>query len=1190
MYLKELEVCGFKSFTNKTKIQFSQGISCIVGPNGSGKSNVADAIRWVLGEQSAKNLRGSKMEDVIFAGSKNRKPLGFAEVTITFDNSDGTIPLDYAEVAVTRKTYRTGESEYLLNGKACRLKDIVNCFADTGIGADGLSIIGQGQVSEIVSAKPEDRRGIIEEAAGIVKYRNRKKEAVRKLADTERSLERIGDIVFDLEGRLEPLRQQSVDAEKFLQLEAEKKQCDVTLSALVMEDLHQRMQSVEQDFAREQQALWGKEASLAKAEAELTALRLATQESSEKVSRLQQQLFDNKNEKERQQSLIAVAQSKIQVLKENIIRLEKEMAELDKNRDENQEKITSLKENQKQTEEKVAAIKADLAKGEGTQAAGEDDIALEEKKISQLQQQQDVIQKNIQDFRQQLALLDQTIANKQAQIEKSRQLQVENKKQQEAFYLQLEEIGAGVQQNRKKMTALKEENQKINGQLSVFTAKLQQAGEEETTVRFQINSLQARVNMLKDMEECFDGYYPGVKAAVLGKKQGQASCRGIVGVVADLLSVPPDYSVAIETALGGSLQNIVVETEQQAKSVIGYLKQKNAGRATLLPLDALQVRGAGAISDYTKAAGIIGRAVDLVTYPREVEIAANYLLGNILVAENLDAATAVARKSKYSFRVVTLEGDIVSVGGSLTGGSKQKKTGDLLGRKNALAAAEAELRAKLGQHQAYKEKYDALKTEREQLEQVNRENSNKIHQLELAQLALEKDEQQAEHLLQEAKKAYGAYAQEAEELAAQIEDVELDKEEIHQELATSLKQLEESAALVTAEELLLVQLRDSFVRAQQGLTETKIHYAKIEQELVGIDKEISRLEAEQQAIAEQKEEKQWDISIWSAEIENHEKDRATAEKIILDLGQHIVTAEKAIEEIRHGLGADADTIQQLEADLQKLRPTVNALQQSVHEKEVQKARLETDWDNEAAKLWEKYEMNFAQACLAMVEGATVKEVKKTIVRLQTAIAALGTINLGAIEEYRESKDRYEFLTEQQVDLTEAKASLEKVIKEMDVIMVKRFGETFQQVSKEFDHTFRHLFGGGSASLLLTDAENMLYTGVDISVQLPGKKITNYNLLSGGEKTIIGVALMLALLKVKPSPFCLLDEIDAALDEANVSRFANYLADFAASTQFLLISHRQGTMEVADSLWGVTMAEEGVSKLISVSLQDVEKIS
>lgn len=1190
MYLKELEVCGFKSFTNKTKIQFSQGISCIVGPNGSGKSNVADAIRWVLGEQSAKNLRGNKMEDVIFAGSKNRKPLGFAEVTITFDNSDGTIPLDYAEVAVTRKAYRTGESEYLLNGKSCRLKDIINCFADTGIGADGLSIIGQGQVSEIVSAKPEDRRGIIEEAAGIVKYRNRKKEAARKLADTERSLERIGDIVFDLEGRLEPLREQSVAAEKFLQLEEEKKQCDISLSALVMQDLQQGMASIEKAFSQEQQTLWGNEATLAKAEAELTALRLATQESSEKISRLQQQLFDSKNEKERQQSLITVAQSKIQVLKENITRLEKEMAELDKNREENQEKIIQLKEDQKETAEKVSAIKADLAKGEGTQAAGEDDIALQQKKIFQIQQQQDAIQKKVQDFRQQLALLDQAIENKQAQIEKSKQSQLANKKQQEAFYGQLEDIGTSIQQNRKDMAALKGENQKINEQLVSFTAKLQQAGEEETTVRFQINSLQARVNMLKDMEESFDGYYPGVKAAVLGKKQGQASCRGIMGVVAELLSVPSDYRVAIETALGGSLQNIVVATEEQAKSVIAYLKQKNAGRATLLPLDALQVRSLGAISDYVKTAGVIGRAVDLVTYPKEVEIAANYLLENILVAENLDAATAVARKSKYSFRVVTLDGDIVSVGGSLTGGSRQKKTGDLLGRKNALAAAEEELNAKLSQHRAYKEKYDALKAEREQLELVNKENSGKIHQLELAQLALEKDEQQAEHLLQEAKKAYAVYEQEAEELAAQIEDVELDKEEVNRELTGILKQMEETAAQITAEEQLLSQLRDSFVRAQQGLTETKIHYAKVEQELVGLDKEISRLEEEQQTIAEQKEEKQWDISIWSAEIENHEKDRVTAEETILTLGQDIVSAEKAIAEIRHGLGADADTITQLEADIQKLRPTVSTLQQSVHEKEVQKARLETDWENEAAKLWEKYEMNFAQACLAMVDGATVKEIKKTIVRLQTAIAALGTINLGAIEEYRESKDRYDFLTEQQQDLTEAKASLEKVIKEMDVIMVKRFGETFHQVSKEFDHTFQHLFGGGSACLLLTDAENMLYTGVDISVQLPGKKITNYNLLSGGEKTIIGVALMLALLKVKPSPFCLLDEIDAALDEANVSRFANYLADFAASTQFLLISHRQGTMEVADTLWGVTMAEEGVSKLISVSLQDVEKIS
>ncbi|MCI8335781.1 MAG: chromosome segregation protein SMC [Peptococcaceae bacterium] len=1190
MYLKELEVCGFKSFTNKTKIQFSQGISCIVGPNGSGKSNVADAIRWVLGEQSAKNLRGSKMEDVIFAGSKNRKPLGFAEVTITFDNSDGTIPLDYQEVAVTRKTYRTGESEYLLNGKSCRLKDIINCFADTGIGADGLSIIGQGQVSEIVSAKPEDRRGIIEEAAGIVKYRNRKREAVRKLTDTERSLERIGDIVFDLEGRLEPLRQQSSDAEKFLQLEAEKKQCEITLSAMVMQDLQQELKEVEGAFVSEQQKLWGEEAALAKSESALAELRLATQESSEKVSGLQQQLFNNKNEKERQQSLITVAQSKIQVLKENIIRLEKEIAELDKAQADNGEKIASLTENKKQIEEKVTEIKADLARGEGTQAAGEDDIALEQEKIQCIQQEQEALQEKIQGLRQQLALLDQSIQNKQAQIEKNTQLQLENKQQQEVFYGQLEEIGTNLQHNRQKMAVLKEENRKINVTLSDFITRLQQAGEEETTVRFQINSLQARVNMLKDMEESFDGYYPGVKAAILGKKQGQADCRGVMGVVADLLSVPTAYSVAIETALGGSLQNIVVETEQQAKAVIGYLKQKNAGRATLLPLDALQVRSQSAISSCVNAPGVIGRAVDLVAYPQEIRVAAEYLLSNILVAEDLNAATSVARQGKYSFRVVTLEGDIVNAGGSLTGGSRQKKTGDLLGRKNALAAAEAELREKLAEHQTYKEKYEALKVEREQLEEENKANSSKIHELELAQLALEKDEQQAEHLLQEAKKAYTTYGEEAEELAGQIEDVELDKKEIAAEQGVLAQQGEEISARMAAEEQLLQQLRDSFARAQQGLTETKIHYAKIQQELVGIDKEISRLDEAQQAILEQREEKQWDISIWSAEIENHEKDRVTAEETILALSQKIAAAEKDIEEIRHNLGADADTMEQLETDIQKLRPLVNALRQTVHEKEVQKARLETDWENEAAKLWEKYEINFAQACLAMVEGATVKEVKKRVISLQTAIAALGTINLGAIEEYRESKERYEFLTEQQQDLKEAKTSLEKVIKEMDAIMVKRFAETFHQVSKEFDHTFRHLFGGGSASLILTDAEDMLYTGVDISVQLPGKKISNYNLLSGGEKTIIGVALMLALLKVKPSPFCLLDEIDAALDEVNVSRFANYLADFAASTQFLLISHRQGTMEVADSLWGVTMAEEGVSKLISVSLQDVEKIS
>lgn len=1190
MYLKELEVCGFKSFVNKTKIQFSQGISCIVGPNGSGKSNVADAIRWVLGEQSAKNLRGSKMEDVIFAGSKNRKPLGMAEVTITFDNSDGAIPLEYGEVAVTRKAYRSGESEYLLNGKSCRLKDIINCFSDTGIGADGLSIIGQGQVNEIVAAKPEDRRGIIEEAAGIVKYRNRKKEATRKLADTERSLERIGDIVYDLGERLEPLEKQSIAAEKFLQLDAEKKQAEISLSAMVMTQMQQQLKAVETSFAAEQQNLWQREAKLAGAEAELAALRLATQESSEQISRLQQQLFDGKNEKERQQSLIAVAQSKMQVLKENIGRLEKEIAELEKNYEENQQKITEQQENQQQAEAKIAAIKEDLSKGEGTQAAGEDDIALQQAKIATLQQEQAEVNEKIQSYRREIALLEQAMQTKQEQAEKTEQLQQENKAQQETFYSQLEAIGANVRQNREAMAALKEKNKVINQRLQVFAAKLQQAGEEETTVRFQINSLQARVTMLKDMAQSYEGYYPGVKAAVLGKKQGHAACAGIIGVVADLLTVPAAYSVAVETALGGSLQNIVVAKEQQAKAVIGYLKEKNAGRATLLPLDALQTRTQSSISDYVKAPGIVGRAVDIIDYPQEIAIAAHYLLGNILVAEDLDAATAVARKSKYSFRVVTLDGDIVNAGGSLTGGSKQKKAGDLLGRKNALANGEKELAAKQAEHQGLKAAYETLKKEREELEQESKVNSAEIHELELAQLALEKDEQQVEHLLQEAKKKYEDLERDHGDNLAQIADITIQKEDITLILVEAEGEMKNSEAAIAEEEKLLNNLRSRFEQAQQGLTETKIHYAKIEQELVGITQEINRLEEEQGSIEQQKEEKKWDISIWSAEIENHEKDRVGAEQQILGLSQKIGEAEAAIQEIRHNLGADNDKMEQLESNIRALKPEVSNLQQTVHQQEVQKARLEAEWENESAKLWEKYQINFAQAVLSMEEGASQKDIRKTITQLQTQIAALGEIHLGAVEEYRECKERYDFLTTQQKDLTDAKASLEKVIKEMDVIMIKRFGETYEKVSKEFDVTFKHLFGGGSAKLLLTDETNMLYTGVEISVQLPGKKITNYNLLSGGEKTIIGVALMLALFKVKPSPFCLLDEIDAALDEANVSRFASYLEEFATSTQFLLISHRQGTMEAADSLWGVTMAEEGVSKLISVSLQDVEKIS
>jgi chromosome segregation protein len=1188
MFLKRIELSGFKSFADKTELEFVQGITAVVGPNGSGKSNISDGIRWVLGEQSAKSLRGGKMEDIIFAGSDGRKAVNFGEVSLTLDNSDKALPLDFSEVTVTRRVHRNGDSEYLINKQTCRLKDITELFMDTGIGKEAYSIIGQGRIEEILSTKSEDRRGIFEEASGIVKYKSRKKEAERKLSDTDHNLLRIHDLVSELEDQLEPLKEQSRKAYKFKELKDTLKTVELSVYVhqidLIYTQWTETNARIEQ-LRKEQLEL----ATVVNAhDAQLETHRWETRRLDEELERLQEALLAISEEFEK-------CEGHGEVLRER-------NKNLSSNRNQ-MEQITSSQENRHADKlaelsdcmAKMAVVKERL---EICKAA----LTAEEEKLLGVaggtsSEEEERLKSELLDVLNRLAQARNEARYAEQQIEtlsrRGGRLQEEHLK----WTTQLEQLAARKEELERKLSEAKTATESLRYQFlelsQAMRGKQSLLEEVQGAVRKweqKLDALTSRRDTMREMQNDYDGFMHGVKEVLKAKNRASDGLRGIHGAVAELVKVPAEVEMAMETALGGAMQHVVVENESNGRDAIAFLKRKQFGRATFLPLDVIRARSVPEheVRSISGMDGFVGLAVDLVRFDPVYKEIVGSLLGNVIVADRLEDANRIAARCQYRYRVVTLEGDVVNPGGSMTGGSQQKKSANLLGRQRQIEELDQEIKTSIAQLNDLKRKAQTMKVElvrdNEKLEELRQSGEEKRgeeqkYAAEVAPLAKEWNN---------ATEQLSVYSQDGEALTVEAAEYMAKKQTAMAEAAElELKERELQEAIREAE-LYRKASESAKEELVTQLTELKVQVASITQERESLLGQEQRLRSEYKALEQELELNRQMTRQLAADIEQNENEIVKQTELLNHLSLRKRESTEKNEFKRAERAEWHRRLEEEENHTRDQRVALKKVEEELHQGEVRSNRLDVELENLLKKMGEEYELSYELAKSRYPAPADVPSAQARVRELKREISSLGEVNLGAIDEYARVNERFEFLSDQKRDLLEAKASLYTVIREMDDEMSKRFRTTFEMIRTHFVVVFAKLFGGGRADLVLVDPGAPLDTGIEIIAQPPGKKTQNLQLLSGGERALTAIALLFAILHVKPVPFCVLDEVEAALDEANVARYAGYLREFSDATQFIVVTHRKGTMEEADVLYGVTMEEGGVSKLVSVRLEEIDE--
>ncbi|MBD2870770.1 chromosome segregation protein SMC [Paenibacillus arenilitoris] len=1190
MFLKRIELSGFKSFADKTEMEFVTGITAVVGPNGSGKSNISDGIRWVLGEQSAKSLRGGKMEDIIFAGSDARKAVNYSEVSLTLDNGDGALPLEYNEVTVTRRVHRSGDSEYLINKQPCRLKDITELFMDTGIGKEAYSIIGQGRIEEILSTRSEDRRGIFEEASGIVKYKSRKREAQRKLEETEQNLLRIHDLVSELDDQVGPLRKQSEKAIQFKALKEQLKTKEISMYVHNIEQIHANWSEANGKLERLQQEQLQLSTVVSKHDAHLEKDRQQLRELELELDALHESMLQISEDFEKCEGYGEVLKERKRNLEQNKRQLEESIALQDA-------RIVTLTQEEAEFRSRAAAlelqladIRAKIAEEEarllgvagGTVADAEETLkgellevlsamAQHRNEIRYAAQQRETLQRRME----RISEDESKWTEQHARLEEKRSDLTER----------LEASIARLEHSRSRMLTESDKAKAVAQSLDEVTMAIRKWEQK-------LDSHVSRRDTMKEMQDALDGFMQGVKEVLKASRRASGGIGGVHGAVAELMRVPERIETAVETALGGALQHIVMEDEKSARAAIGFLKQRQLGRATFLPLDVIRGRQ---VPEHDKRMaesvdGFVGVAADLVSSDSRYSAIVNNLLGNVLLAETLEQANRIASKCQYRYRVVTLEGDIVNAGGSMTGGSLQKKGASLLGRQRQIEALDLEIADANKMVGQLRDKLSDLRKEHsilthniEELRELGERSRIEEQQIraELQQLhneAKHLDEQKQLHTSdrtthQAEHKDLQAAAAAAEE---RLEQLTLDEARLQE--AIRLAEERRKASETAKEEL------------QGQLTDIKILAAKTDQEKVSFEDQASRVRADIQRAKQELASLRSLLEQQEEELERHNDETV---KQIEQLNHLRLKKQECAEQTDLKRAARAQRIIELdqgESETKEQRAQLRQVEEQLRQTEIAANRLDVELDNLLRKLSEEYELSYELAKEQYPVPEDVPGTQNEVRDLKRQITALGEVNLGAIEEYERVKERFEFLSAQKDDLIEAKTTLYQVIREMDEEMSKRFRTTFEAIRGHFVVVFAKLFGGGRADLVLAEPDNVLETGIDIVAQPPGKKLQNLQLLSGGERALTAIALLFAILQVKPVPFCVLDEVEAALDEANVSRFAQYLREFSGLTQFIVVTHRKGTMEEADVLYGVTMEEGGVSKLVSVRLEEDEAVS
>ncbi len=1182
MYLKCIEIHGFKSFANKIKFDFHNGITGIVGPNGSGKSNVADAVRWVLGEQRIKQLRGGAMTDVIFSGTELRKPLGYAYVAITLDNSDHSLAIDYDEVTVSRRLYRSGESEYMINGSACRLKDVNELFMDTGIGKEGYSIIGQGQIDQILSSKPEDRRNLFDEAAGIVKFKARKETALKKLEEEKLNLTRLSDILSELEKQVGPLEKQSEVAKEYLRYKERLKTLDVNMFLVDNKHQKEQLEEASKNYDIASEALTEAKESYDKTRQEYENIQKQIEEIDKEIEEIRLRITDSSVKKEKLEGQIGILNEKIKSASDNDAHFRK------REKDEQEKLDVRNKEKDKYLEEKELIDKeADTLSADRNEARKELD-----KVLSQIED----INNEIEDCKSTIIKTLETRANIKSKLSSLDTMKEQVNIRKAELTSKLVRARSDESKQEETLKKLRDEFDSITAEISEMNKKQKETDAEIVSIRENMSlkdtelrkaqelyqQEKSRLEALANLTERYEGYGGSVKKVMERKDD----TKGIIGVVADIIKTEPKYETAIEVALGGNIQNIVTDNEETAKKMIRYLKDTKAGRATFLPLTSLDNPPELKAKEALEEPGVLGMADELVSTDPKYKSVAKAMLGRIVAVDNVDNAVKIARKYNYTVRMVTLEGELLVPGGAISGGAFRNNS-NLLGRRREMEDLEKNVKKYKDKQVEFQKEIEDSKAKRNELRTLSEKLRSELQEKFIAQNTARINVENEETRQKEQKGNYSDLKTESDEIEKRLLEISSEKEEALSQLSESEATEKECSEKVTKFQGQLEELHKVEEHENENVAKWDIQYEKIAQKQEFAQANIDRVDSE---IAAEKE----------ALLEIQESIRKNEETL--------TQSKKDIEEIRLTIEASTDVHSEASKQLEENKEKKNNLtvsQKEFFNKTEELNKHMSDLDKEVIRLsgkkercqeaieaqinymWNEYEITLTDATSMRDEEMTdIPAMKRETSSLKESIKKLGDVNVNAIEDYKNLMERYTFMKTQHDDLITAEEQLKEIIKDLDESMRKQFVEQFARINVEFDKVFKEMFGGGKGSLELSEDEDVLEAGIKINAQPPGKKLVNMMQMSGGEKALTAIALLFAIQNLKPSPFCLLDEIEAALDENNVVRFAKYLHKLK-STQFIVITHRRGTMESADRLYGITMQEKGVSTLVSVNLIDKE---
>lgn len=1186
MYLKRLDLQGFKSFPEKVKLEFNEGITAVVGPNGSGKSNISDSIRWVLGEQKAKTLRGDKMEDIIFAGTEMRKPLGFAEVSITIDNQDHKLPIEYGEVTVTRRVYRSGESEYQINGTQCRLKDIHELFMDTGIGKEGYSIIGQGKIDEILSSKSDDRRRLFEEAAGIVKFKTRKAEALIKLEKEEQNLVRVQDIIGELESQINPLKEQSEKAKEYLDIREKLKDSEISIFKSEIQNIDKSIKELEKNNTVLNENLYSETKKLNEGKEKLNNLKNKSDILTDEIQNINEKLFEIGRSIENKEGEIKLLDEQIRNIDININRLNENNKNLKNKIDSNKNEINIYNA-------KINSVNINLKSEQSKLKESENKFNLLNEKLKNREI-------SIDEYKSEMIEKIRISTETKGNIEKIQSIVEQLNQRQEQLKSEKSYVESQTKDNETHILALKKqielnnENQKqinldienLKNMKNTFDSEIENYKSKLYEQERKITQSNSKLSLLLDMEKEFDGYYKSVKSILKLRNKNDIRFKGIYGAVGELLSVEKKFETAIEVALGGAIQNIITKSDEDAKIAINYLKEYNLGRATFLPLTSIKAKN-NINKNILSEKGVIGIAKELISFDKIFDDVIGSLLGNVIILDTLDNAVLVARKYKYTFKIVTLEGDVLSSGGAMTGGSILKKTLNVFSRDREIKELKAFLNTANESLNNIKSLIDNKDLQIKDIEQSLTNKFISLQEFEIKNKSSLEDIQRSENILTELNSKFKMYSIEEKQLLMQKEKAQDDISLYNNIFENVAKEIENIDNKLLDFENNSENEKNEKDEILKSITDFKINISNYEQSrsvllenIKKIDKDIKSFEIE--------------LNNQEREIKSYKLSKEEKQKMSEKINTIILSQKNEHKDMQNKLNDFSLERKHISEELKNIENNINIFIETVSKLKNDKIRVESKTEKffEERKriineMFEEYNVTYEEIFKYQILDISYNQLKKNIKDYKNQIKNLGSINVDSIQKYKEVKERFEFLTSQKEDIINAEKKLKSLITDLSKLMESQFKEQFKIISENFNIVFKEMFGGGKAYLKLSDEVNVLEAGIDIIAQPPGKKLQNMLLLSGGERALTAISILFAILKIKPSPFCILDEIEAALDDANVKRYAQYLKKFSSNTQFIVITHRKGTMEGADILYGITMQEKGVSKLVSVNFADTK---